>query len=197
MSQGAKRGLLIVLSGPSGAGKSTVVDQLLADPPVPLVVSHSLTTRACRPDDTHAKQYRHISRAEFLQRVRRGELLEYAEVSGHLYGTPREPAQQALQEGKWLLLEIDVQGAMAVKRQMPEAVTIFLKAPSMSAYEQRLRKRGTNSEEEIQRRLELARLELAAADQYDYQVVNDKVDQAVAELRTILQELASKEAANE
>jgi len=194
MSHGSRCGRLIILSGPSGSGKSTVIDRLLADPPVPLAVSHSLTTRPPRPDDTHAKQYTHVSRDEFLQRVRRGELLEYAEVSGHLYGTPREPVQRALQEGKWLLLEIDVQGALAVKRQMPEAVMIFLKAPSISAYEQRLRARGTNTEEEIQRRLELARRELAAAEQYDYQVVNDRVDRAVAELRTILQELARAEA---
>ena len=178
------------MSGPSGTGKSTVIDRLLAEAPVPLVISHSLTTRPPRPDDTHLKRYTHLTRAEFLERVRNGELLEYAEVSGHLYGTPRRPVREAIEQGKWPLLEIDVQGAFAVKRQMPDAVMIFLKAPSMAVYEQRLRDRGTNTEEEIRRRLALAERELQAAEQYDFQVVNDELDQAVAELRKILRAVA-------
>jgi len=179
----------VVLSGPSGTGKSTVIDRLLADPPIPLVVSHSLTTRPPRPDDKHVKRYEYVSREEFLARRDRGELLEWAEVSGHLYGTPREPVLKALEQGKWVLLEIDVQGGLAVKRQMPDTVMVFLKAPSIEVYEQRLRQRGTNSEEEIQRRLELARRELEQAKHYDYHVVNDKIDQAVSELRDLLARL--------
>jgi guanylate kinase len=181
------RGKLIVLSGPSGTGKSTVIDRLLEQMPGSLEVSTSVTTRPPRPDDVHAKRYIHKSEPQFQDARQQGTLLECAEVSGHWYGTPREPVERALAEGRSVLLEIDVQGGMAVKRLFPECIMIFLKAPSLDEYERRIRHRGTNSEQEIQRRLAAARRELELADQYNYQVVNDDLNRSVAEIRSILE----------
>lgn len=180
------RGKLIILSGPSGSGKSTVIDQLLARSPIRLEVCPSMTTRPPRRDDQHAKRYIHLSDAEFEQSRNSGALLEDAQVSGYWYGTPREPVERALSEGRSVLLEIDVQGGTAVRRLYPECVLIFLKAPSLDEYERRIRGRGTNSEEEIQRRLATARQELERASDYNYQVVNDDLNRTVQELRGIL-----------
>lgn len=179
-------GKLLVLSGPSGSGKSTVIDHLLAGSPVQLEVSPSVTTRPPRPDDQHVKKYRYLTEAEFDQARRKGGLLEYAEVSGHWYGTPREPVELALSEGRPVMLEIDVQGGLAIKKLYPDCVMIFLRAPSLEEYERRLRRRGTNSEQEIEQRLATARRELELASEYNYQVVNDDLDQTVAELREII-----------
>ncbi len=180
------RGKLIVLSGPSGSGKSTVIDRLLEQTPLPLEISASMTTRPPRGDDQHAKQYIYLSHAEFARARDAGELLECAEVSGHWYGTPRGPVEQALAAGRSVLLEIDVQGGMAVRKLFPDCVMIFLKARSLEEYELRIRRRGTNSEEEIERRLAAARRELAMASEYDFQVVNDDLEKAVVEIRQIL-----------
>ena len=180
------RGKLIILSGPSGSGKSTVIDQLLARSPIRLEVCPSVTTRPPRRDDRHAKQYIHLSDAEFEQERNSGALLESAQVSGYWYGTPRGPVERALGEGCSVLLEIDVQGGTAVKKLFPDCVLIFLKAPSLDEYERRIRGRGTNSEEEIQRRLATARQELERASDYTYQVVNDDLNRTVQELRGIL-----------
>ena len=176
-----------MLSGPSGTGKSTVIDRLLDQLPGSLEISSSATTRPPRADDQHTKRYIHKTDAEFQQMRRSGELLEYAEVSGYWYGTPREPVERALREGRSVLLEVDVQGGMAVKQLYPDCLMIFLKAPSLDEYERRIRRRGTNSEAEIERRLAAARRELACASEYNYQVVNDDLDHTVAELRSILE----------
>jgi guanylate kinase len=180
------RGKLIVLSGPSGSGKSTVIDRLLDQSPIPLDVCASMTTRPPRSDDTHRKKYIHVDHAEFQKMRQAGSLLESAEVSGHWYGTPREPVERALDAGHSVLLEIDVQGGMAVKKLFPDCVMIFLKAGSLVEYERRIRNRGTNSEEEIERRMAAARQELAKASEYNYQVTNDDLDRAVVEIREIL-----------
>ena len=180
------RGKLFILSGPSGSGKSTVIDHVLSRSPIRLEVSPSVTTRPPRPDDLHAKRYIHLSDAEFEQARDSGALLEHAQVSGYSYGTPREPVERSLDEGRSVLLEIDVQGGMAIQKLYPDCVLIFLKAPSLDEYERRIRQRGTNSEEEIQRRLATARRELEKASDYNYQVVNDDLDRTVEELRNIL-----------
>lgn len=180
------RGKLIVLSGPSGSGKSTVIDRLLDQSPIPLEVCASVTTRPPRGDDTHRKKYIHLDQAEFRKARQNDSLLEYAEVSGHWYGTPREPVEKALEAGRSVLLEIDVQGGMAVRKLFPNCVMIFLKARSLDEYERRIRNRGTNSEEEIERRLVAARRELEKASEYNYQVTNDDLDRAVVEIREIL-----------
>lgn len=181
------RGRLFVLSGPSGSGKSTVIDRVLEKLAVPLEVSASATTRPPRADDAHTKRYIHMTEAEFEESRRSGKFVESARVSGHWYGTPRGPIEQAMAAGRSVLLEIDVQGGMAVKKLYPDCVMIFLKAGSLEEYERRLRHRGTNSEEEIQRRLAAARRELEMAAEYDYQVVNDDLENTVVELRQIFE----------
>jgi guanylate kinase len=181
-----KRGTLIVLSGPSGSGKSTVIDRLLEQSPIALEVCPSVTTRPPRKDDTHTKRYIHMEPEQFQEALKKRELLEWAEVSGHWYGTPRQPVEQARTEGRSILLEIDVQGGMSVKQIYPECQMIFLKASSLDEYERRIRRRGTNSEEEIERRLAAARRELDRASEYHYQIVNDDLDRAVHEIREIL-----------
>jgi guanylate kinase len=179
-------GKLIILSGPSGSGKSTVIDRLLDQSPITIEVCPSVTTRPPRKDDTHAKKYIHLEPGEFQRARSAGELLEAAEVSGHWYGTPRQPVESALAAGRSVLLEIDVQGGTAVKQVFPQCVRIFLKASSLDEYERRIRRRGTNSEAEIERRLAAARNELQRASEYDFQVVNDDLDRAVLEIRDIL-----------
>jgi guanylate kinase len=163
-----------------------VIDRLLEQSPIALEVCPSVTTRPPRKDDTHTKQYIHLAPAQFQEAMTKGELLEWAEVSGYWYGTPKQPVEQARNESRSILLEIDVQGGMAVKRLYPDCIMIFLKTSSMDEYERRIRRRGTNSEAEIERRLAAARRELEHASDYHYQVVNDDLDEAVQEIREIL-----------
>jgi guanylate kinase len=179
---------LVVLSGPSGSGKTTIVNRLIAESPVPLRKSVSATTRPPRPGEIHGQDYYFLKREEFETKLRQQEFLEHAEVfsSGFLYGTLRSELQQAELAGAWALLEIDVQGAMKVMREYPGAVTIFLSTPSEEVFEQRLRDRGTESEETIRKRLATAREELQFADRYRYIVNNDSLDQAVREICDIL-----------
>ena len=173
---------LLVLSGPSGSGKSTVVDRLLTESASPA------TTRGPRPGEIDGKDYYFLDQEEFAARRERGEFVECAEVHGvgDWYGTLRSELQRAADVGAWALLEIDVEGALNVMQQYPEALTIFLQAPSMEEYRQRLQSRGTESSEEISRRLETAAAEVTMADRYQYQVVNDDLDGAVGEIIRIL-----------
>ena len=181
-------GKLVVISGPSGAGKTTLLKRLYATTPVPLVTSVSATTRAPRPGEVDGVDYHFLSREEFTRRREQGEFLECFEVyqRGDWYGTLKSEVTPRLTAGKWVVLEIDVQGTLAVLTQHPDAVTIFVRPSSLAELERRLRDRGTESEEALQRRLEVARRELASADRYRYQVINDDVDQALKHLRTIL-----------
>ena len=185
---GSASGRLVVLSGPSGAGKSTVLKRLFQAAPVLLVSSVSATTRPPRPGEVDGTDYRFFNEEEFARRRQRGEFLECFEVfgRGHWYGTLLSEVAPSLEAGKWVLLEIDVQGARSVIEQYGDAVTIFLRPPSLEVLEERLRQRHTETEEAIQSRLGRARQELALADQYRYQVVNDDVDRAVQEICDIL-----------
>lgn len=187
MSQQAN-GKLIVISGPSGAGKSTLVRRLFADPPGPLVSSISATTRAPRPGERDGADYHFLSQDEFQRRRQRGDFLECFEVyeGGHWYGTLRDEVAPRLAAGKWVVLEIDVQGTLAVLEQYPDAVTIFVQPSSVEELERRLRARGTESESSIEHRLAGARQELNFAGQYRHRVINDDLQQALGELRTIL-----------
>lgn len=184
----APAGKLIVISGPSGAGKSTLVKRLFELKPGPLVSSVSATTRPPRPGERDGVDYYFISPEEFARRRSQGEFLECCQVFGsdHWYGTLRSEVTPSLQAGKWVVLEIDVQGTLEVLRQYPEAVTIFIHPGSMQELERRLRGRRTESEADIARRLEVARQELAAAHHYRYQVVNDQIERAAQELSNIL-----------
>ncbi len=178
----------VVLSGPSGSGKTTIVQRLLECSPVKLVKSVSATTRPPRKTERDGEDYYFLSAADFAARRAAGDFLECAEVhaTGNWYGTLKSEVERARRLGAWALLEIDVQGALAVMRTAPQALTIFLRASSEADYAARLRHRGTDSEEVIQRRLANARKELEYSDCYKFQVVNDDLDHAVEEIVNII-----------
>lgn len=185
---------IVVLSGPSGSGKSTIVNRLATQMEVRLIKAISATTRAARNQEQHGKDYYFLSKDEFQRRRDADEFVECFEVHGsdNWYGTLRSEVQRAHDIGGWSMLEIDVQGAMHVVAQYPQAVTIFIRTASEADFEQRLRARGTESEEAIQRRLQTARRELEVADRYRYQVINDDLDQVTAEIVQILKGLEDK-----
>ena len=180
-----KKGRLIVISGPSGVGKGTVVKGLLArDPNTWLSVS--ATTRAIRPSETDGVQYHFISQAEFDRMIAEGSFLEYACYVNNSYGSPLAPIEQKLSEGRDVLLEIEVQGALQIKQKRPDAISVFIAAPSFEALAERLRGRKDTDEATIAKRLETARQEYRIAPQYDYIVVNDEIETAVADVAAIL-----------
>ncbi len=183
----ARRGRLIVLAGPSGVGKSSVVSALRAKLPE-LLFSVSATTRDPRPGEVDGVHYKFVGPAGFDDLIERGELLEWAEIHGGLQrsGTPRVPVELALTHGRPVLVEVDLQGARAIKAALPEAVTVFLEPPSFAELARRLRGRGTESEAQYQRRLETAREELASSNEFDVVVVNDDVQVVAARLVQLL-----------
>ena len=176
--------LVFIVSGPSGSGKSTLVQKLLQLPGTMLSVS--ATTRSPRKTESDGKWYNFVSQAEFQEMIERGEFLEYAQVFGkNWYGTPRRWLDEAMAQRKDLVLEIDVQGALQVKKKLPDAIAIFVLAPSREDVEKRIRDRGQDSEDEICRRLERARQEMLTYGSYDYAVINDDLDRAGAEVQAI------------
>ena len=179
---------ILVLSGPSGSGKTTVVERLIHGSSVVLVKAISATTRPQRKGEIDGVAYYFLTTDEFVRRRDRGEFLETAEVfgAGYWYGTLKSEIQRASDNHGWAFLEIDVQGALKVMEIYPDALTIFLKPPSLEVCEQRLRNRATDSEETIQRRLRKVHEELSLADRYRYQVVNDDLDRTVNEIKTII-----------
>jgi guanylate kinase len=179
-----KQGKLIIISGPSGAGKSTVVRQVLRQCPLPLVLSVSATTRAPRRGERDGVDYHFLTLTEFARRRANDEFLECKEVfgCGDWYGTLRREVTSGLAEGKWVVLEIDVEGTLAVLENYPDAVTFFVRPSSLEELERRLRTRGTESDESIRRRLEVAQRELTFVHRYQHQVINDDKDQAVRDL---------------
>jgi guanylate kinase len=179
-------GVLVIISGPSGGGKSSLVERLFQSTPLPLSYSVSATTRVARAGEIDGKHYHFMPRAQFEALRDQGAFLEYAEVYGNLYGTPKAPVLDMLRQGRWVVLEIDVQGAKQVKESLPDAVTVFVRAPSLETYEQRIRARGTESSEAISRRLAVCQAELAAAWSFDFQVVNDDLEQAARTVQTLL-----------
>ncbi len=181
----SKRGLLVIFSGPSGSGKGTVLQSLLTERP-DVAVSISATTRQPRPGEQDGVHYFFRQREEFEQMIREDQLLEYAEYSGNYYGTPLSFIEQQRQQGRHVVLEIEVQGALQVMQRCPDAVSIFLAPPSLAVLEERLRGRGTETEEVILRRLGEAHRELANMDKYQYIVVNREVAQAAADVDHIL-----------
>lgn len=180
-----ERGMLIVLSGPSGSGKGTIIKKLLQSRD-DTVLSISITTREPRPGELEGVHYFFRSREEFEARIAENTLLEFAEYNGNYYGTPEDAIKQWLAEGKNVLLEIEVQGAEQVMNHRSDLVSIFITIPSMAELERRLRDRGTETEEKIRGRMAVARRELSRAFRYDYVVLNDEVDLAVARINTII-----------
>lgn len=180
-----RKGCLIVVSGASGTGKGTVCAQLLKKRPS-LRYSISATTRNPRNGEQDGVQYYFHTRESFEKLIKDGGLLEWADVYGNYYGTPKAPVDKFLEEGQDILLEIDTQGALNVMEKMPEGIFVFLLPPSMEELERRLRTRGTDSEEVILRRLDAARGEVNAAKKYRYVVVNDVVENAVDTIDAIL-----------
>jgi guanylate kinase len=176
---------VFIISAPSGSGKSTLVAGLLDREPN-LLFSVSYTTRQPRGNERPGESYNYISREEFEARIHRHEFLEYAEVFGNYYGTGSRILDQARDEGKDVVLDIDVQGARQLKQRLPDAVTIFILAPSRDILEQRLRTRSEDSEEVIQRRLRDAAEEIRNYDQYDYVLINHRVEQSVDTLSAII-----------
>ena len=178
---------IVVLSGPSGSGKTTIVNRLIQESPVKLIKSVSATTRKPRPQEIHGEDYYFLSDDDFRQGLADDLFIEHAEVfsSGYLYGTLRTEIDRAWDAFAWAFLEIDVEGALNVMQQYPDAVTIFLTTPA-EEFGNRLRARGTESEEVIQKRLATAASEVKHAGRYRYVVVNDKLDRAVSEICEIL-----------
>ena len=176
--------LVMIVSGPSGSGKSTLVEKILELPGTMLSVS--CTTRAPRKTESDGKWYNFVTEGEFQQLVERGEFLEYAQVFGkNWYGTPRKWLEEAQAKKKDLVLEIDVQGALQVKRKLPGAVAVFVLPPSRAELERRIRARGQDSEDEIHRRLERARQEMLNYSSYDFAIINDDVQRAGREVQAI------------
>ena len=180
-----RRGLLIVVSGASGTGKGTVCKKILADLPE-VAYSISATTRKPRPGEIDGKEYYFLSVDEFKAWIAEEKFLEYAEVYGNFYGTPLNKIEERLNRGEDILLEIDVQGALNVKRKCPDGVYIFLLPPSLEELKNRIEGRGTENAESLARRLKNAVAEIKIGLEYDYAVVNDTIDNAAEQIKAIL-----------
>ena len=186
-----QRGAIVVISGPSGSGKTTLLRRLLEETPE-LVWSVSATTRAPRAGERDGRDYRFLTRDEFEARIRDGAFAEHAESYGNLYGTPAAPLLDALEAGRIVVLDVDVQGARQVVRKFPDAVLVFIRAPDIDTLVERLRRRSTESKEQFQARLERARAELDCADEYDHVIVNDDLEVALGELRDVVRKTKEK-----
>lgn len=180
------RGLLVVISGPSGVGKGTVRKALFNMPKHNLTYSVSMTTRKMRPGEVDGVDYYFVSKEEFEHKIEDGKLLEHAEFVGNYYGTPLDKVNEQLDMGHEVVLEIEVEGALQVKKKMPDCVMIFLVPPGKQALYDRLKGRGTESEEVIRQRIEKANREFQKAYMYDYIVVNDEVNNAADRIMAII-----------
>ena len=180
-----RRGKLIVISGPSGVGKGTVIKALMAREPG-LRLSVSATTREMRPGEIDGVQYYFVSRETFEQMIAEDSFLEHAQYVGNRYGTPEEPVNRMLAEGYDVILEIEVQGGLQVMQRRPDAISVFIAAPSFEILGERLRGRGDTDEEKVLMRLQQARMEYFTARQYQYIVINDRLEDAVADVQAIL-----------
>ncbi|MCI8908466.1 MAG: guanylate kinase [Angelakisella sp.] len=178
-------GVLVVFSGPSGSGKGTVLAQYFAAHPE-AAFSVSATTRAPRPGEVDGVNYHFVSRERFEEMISQGEVLEYTQYGGNYYGSPAGPIREALEQGRDVVLEIEVEGAMQVRERFPEALLVFVLPPSFQELERRLTSRGTETPEQIGGRLAAARRELALAPRYDYLLVNGQVEQAARQLGEII-----------
>lgn len=180
-----EKGLLLVVSAPSGGGKGTILKELFQRDEN-LRMSVSATTRQPRPGEEHGTHYFFISREEFQRLVDEGQMLEHAEYVGNCYGTPRAPVEEWRREGRDVVLEIEVKGGAQVKKLVPDCVSVFIVPPSMAVLEKRLRDRGTEDDATVRQRLATAKGELARAKDYDYIVVNGRLEDAVEDMLAIV-----------
>ena len=187
-----EKGSLIVISGPSGCGKDTVVREVMKNNKNTWL-SVSCTSRAPRFGEEHGKDYFFLTKEEFEDKIKRNDLLEYASYAGNYYGTPKEHVEKLLNEGKNVLLEIEVQGALQVMAKVPDALTIFLVPPSMEELERRIRGRRTEAEDIVRQRLEKAEREIKTKDNYKHVVVNNTIDQAASEIAAIIRRAIKKQ----
>lgn len=179
------RGILIVVSGFSGAGKGTLMKKLM-ETYDNYALSISMTTRAPRQGETDGKEYFFVTKEEFLQKVSQDGLIEHAQYCGNYYGTPREYVEKQLEAGKDVILEIEIQGALKVKEKFPNTLLLFVMPPSAAELEHRLRGRGTETEENISKRLHRAREEAEGIENYDFIVINDKLENCVEQMHSII-----------
>jgi guanylate kinase len=182
---------LVIISGPSGVGKTTVLRSLFENCPLPLQESVSATTRPMRPGETEGISYHYLTDEQFLRHRQHDDFLECTEVfgRGHWYGTLREPVATGLAKGKWIILEIDVEGAAKVLKYYPDAISIFIHPGSLEELERRLRGRGTEPESALARRLEVASYELKQSEIYRHIVTNQSVEQTATDICKILQQV--------
>ena len=179
-----KKGLLIVVSGPAGSGKGTVNGRLLETGD--FAFSVSATTRNPREGEVDGVHYHFLTRERFEELIEKDRFLEYAQYAGNYYGTPLDPVEEHLEQGHDVILEIELQGALQVKKRLPKAVLVFIAPPSFEELESRLRGRGTETDEVIRNRLAIARQECANMDEFRFIVVNDEVEDAADRLRAIM-----------
>ncbi|MBQ4349428.1 MAG: guanylate kinase [Clostridia bacterium] len=180
------KGSLIVVSAPSGCGKDTIVKDVVELMKDEIHLSVSMTTREMRPGEAEGVNYFYVSVEEFKQKIESGEILEHAIYGGNYYGTPAGPVREQLESGKTVILIIEVEGGGNIKKLFPEAVKVFVIPPSFEVLEERLRGRGTDEEETIRSRLEIAKQELGRAGEYDYIIENDVLEEAVEDLISII-----------
>ncbi len=186
------RGRLIVLSAPSGSGKTTIAKAIMQKWPS-IIFSVSATTRKQRTGEQHAKDYFFLSREEFERRIKAGELVEWEEIYGDLYGTLKSEVDRALTSGRVMLFDVDVKGALAIKQHYSEALLIFIRPPSVDSLKKRLTGRKTETESALSRRLERVPMELELGTTFDHQVVNDDLPHAIAEVEEIVAKHAAFE----
>jgi len=181
-----KKGILVIISGPSGSGKTTIVDRLSEK--LDVTKSISATTRTKRKGEREGRDYYFLDKKEFEKKIKEGYFLEYARVFGRYYGTPREPIRAALDEGRVVILEIDVQGAAQVMENYADAVSIFIQPPEdEKTLVERLKRRSTESDVEIEKRIRTCRKEMGQRLRYQYVVVNDDLNRAVDEIKGIIE----------
>ncbi len=176
---------LFIISSVAGGGKSTLIN-LLLEKHSDAFFSVSCTTRAPRPGDIPGKTYHFLTVPDFKEKIQNSEFFEYAEVHGNFYGTPKEPILRALHENRVVLLDIDVQGAASVKKLRPDSMSIFIQPPSLEVWKSRLRNRGTDSPETVERRIRNGMKELSKAPEFDHLILNNELDVALAELESIV-----------
>ena len=179
------QGRIIVITGPSGVGKGTLLQAIFQEYPS-LHFSVSATTRSPRPNETEGTHYYFLSREEFQDKIDQSEFLEWAEFAGNYYGTPKAPILAKVQDGLTVILEIELEGARQVRKTAPDALQLFILPPSMEELETRIRSRGQDKPEAIAKRLERAKVEIAAADEFDHTVVNDDIERAQVELESLI-----------